>query len=74
MPARVIQEGYVKDKHKNLKCELLRAQEEVKRIQSLPRIIGQFMEMIEINNGIIGSTTGSNYYVRILSAINREQL
>lgn len=32
------------------------------------------MEMIDTNNGIVGSTTGSNYYVRILSTINRELL
>ncbi|CAA6668853.1 unnamed protein product [Spirodela intermedia] len=59
-----IQEEYVKDEQKNLKRELLRAQEEVKRIQS----------MVDQNNGIVGSTTGSNYYVRILSTINRELL
>ncbi|KAG6383029.1 hypothetical protein SASPL_157237 [Salvia splendens] len=69
-----IQEEYVKDELKNLKRELLRAQEEVKRIQSVPLVIGQFMEMVDQNNGIVGSTTGSNYYVRILSTINRELL
>jgi len=69
-----IQEEYVKDEHKNLKRELLRAQEEVKRIQSVPLVIGQFLEMIDTHTGIIGSTTGSNYYVRILSTINRELL
>jgi len=69
-----IQEEYVKDEHKNLKRELLRAQEEVKRIQSVPLVIGQFLEMIDTHTGIIGSTTGSNYYVRILSTINREEL
>ncbi|KAK9080762.1 hypothetical protein SSX86_000520 [Deinandra increscens subsp. villosa] len=35
-----IQEEYVKDEQKNLKCEVLRSQEEVKRIQSLPLLIG----------------------------------
>ncbi|KAI4968397.1 hypothetical protein ZWY2020_058052 [Hordeum vulgare] len=69
-----IQEEYVQDEQKNLKRELLRAQEEVKRIQSVPLVIGQFMEMVDGNNGIVGSTTGSNYYVRILSTINRELL
>lgn len=69
-----IQEEYVKEEQKNLKRELLRAQEEVKRIQSVPLVIGQFMEMVDTNNGIVGSTTGSNYYVRILSTINRELL
>jgi len=69
-----IQEDYIKDEQKNLKRELLRAQEEVKRIQSVPLVIGQFIEMVDQNNGIVGFTTGSNYYVRILSTINREIL
>jgi len=37
-------------------------------------VIGQFLEMIDANTGIVGSTTGSNYYVRILSTIDRELL
>lgn len=65
---------YIKEEQKNLKRELLRAQEEVKRIQSVPLVIGQFLEMVDANNGIVGSTTGSNYYVRILSTLNRELL
>eukprot|EP01100_Stratorugosa_tubuloviscum_P002943 TRINITY_DN16_c0_g1_i4.p1 TRINITY_DN16_c0_g1~~TRINITY_DN16_c0_g1_i4.p1 ORF type:complete len:425 (-),score=209.02 TRINITY_DN16_c0_g1_i4:180-1454(-) len=69
-----IQEEYIKDEQKNLKRELLRAKEEVKRIKSVPLIIGQFLEMVDENTGIVGSTTGSNYYVRVLSTINREQL
>ena len=69
-----IQEEYIKDEQKNLQRELLRAREEVKRIQSVPLVIGQFLEMIDSDNGIVGSTTGSNYYVRISSTINRELL
>ena len=69
-----VQEGYIKDEQKNLKKELLHAQEEIKRIQSVPLVIGQFLEAIDQNNGIVGSTTGSNYYVRILSTIDRELL
>ena len=70
----VLQEDYIKEEQRNLKRELLRAQEEVKRIQSVPLVIGQFLEMIDTNSGIVGSTTGSNYYVRILSTLNRELL
>ena len=69
-----IQEGYVKEETKSLRRELLRAQEEVKRIQSVPLVIGQFLEMVDENTGIVGSTTGSNYFVRILSTVNRELL
>ena len=68
------QEEYIKEEQRSLKRELLRAQEEVKRIQAVPLVIGQFLEMIDRNSGIIGSTTGSNYYVRILSTLNRELL
>jgi len=69
-----IQEEYIKDEHKNLKREFLRAKEEVKRIQSVPLVIGQFLEMIDANTCIVGSTTGSNFYVQMLSTINRELL
>ncbi|GAA5886100.1 hypothetical protein JCM6882_004265 [Rhodosporidiobolus microsporus] len=69
-----LQEDYIKDESRNLKRELLRAQEEVKRIQSVPLVIGQFLEPIDQNTGIVGSTTGSNYVVRILSTIDRELL
>ncbi len=41
-----IQEEYIKEEQQNLKRELLRAQEEVKRIQSVPLVIGQFLEMV----------------------------
>lgn len=35
---------------------------------------GQFLEAVDPNTGIVGSTTGSNYYVRILSTLDRELL
>lgn len=69
-----IQEEYIKDEQKNLKRELLRAKEEIKRIQSVPLVIGQFMEMIDQESGIVSSTTGQTYYVRVLSTLNRELL
>lgn len=69
-----LQEEYIKDEQKNLKRELIRAQEEVKRIQSVPLVIGQFLEPIDHATGIIGSTTGSSYVARILSTIDRELL
>jgi len=69
-----VQEEYIKDEMRNLRKEYLHAQEEVKRIQSIPLVIGQFLEAIDQNSAIVGSTTGSNYYVRILSTIDRELL
>ena len=35
------QEEYIKDEQRNLKKEYLHAQEEVKRIQSVPLVIGK---------------------------------
>ncbi|KAJ6260379.1 Paraplegin [Drechslerella dactyloides] len=72
----------------SLKRELVRAQEEIKRIQSVPLVIGQFMEAIDqkpyarwprkayvsSSTGIVQSSTGSNYVVRILSTLDRELL
>ena len=40
----------------------------------MPLVIGQFLEPIDQMTGIVGSTTGSNYVVRILSTIDRELL
>ena len=39
---------------------MLHAQEEIKRIQSVPLVIGQFLEAVDQNTGIVGSTTGFN--------------
>ncbi len=69
-----IREDYIKDEQKNLKREYIRAKEEVKRIQSVPLVIGQFVEMINENYAIISSTSGTNYMVRVLSTLNRELL
>ena len=41
-----IQEAYVKDELHSLQRELVRAKEEVKRIQAVPLVVGQFLELI----------------------------
>ena len=46
----------------------------MKRIQSVPLVIGQFLEMVDAEATSNASTAGSNYYVRILSTLNRELL
>ncbi|KAE9551384.1 hypothetical protein FO519_005392 [Halicephalobus sp. NKZ332] len=69
-----VMEDYIKLETRNLEKELLHAQEEVKRIQSVPLVIGQFLEAIDQDHAICGSTTGSNYYVRVLSILDRELL
>ena len=42
----------------------------MKRIQSVPLVIGQFIEMIDANYGIVSSTGGgSNFHVRVLRCV-----
>merc|ERR1711935_1273756 len=49
-----VQEEYIKDEMRNLRKEYLHAQEEVKRIQSIPLVIGQFLEAIDQFTAIDG--------------------
>lgn len=66
-----MQEEYIKDEQKNLKKEFLHAQEEVKRIQSIPLVIGQFLEAVDQNTAIVGSTTGkrTDLYIIVLFTV-----
>lgn len=43
-----------------LKYELMYAEEEVKRVQSVPRVIGQFLEAVDQHHAIVQSTTGES--------------
>ena len=69
-----LQEGYLKEEYGNLKRELVRAQEEVKRIKAVPLLLGQFLEPIDSSTAIVASTSGSNHIVKILSTVDQEQL
>ena len=69
-----IQEDYLKEDQKNLRRELVRAKEEIKRIKAVPLILGQFVEMVDEYYGLTSSTAGTTYYVRILSTLDREKL
>jgi 26S proteasome regulatory subunit T3 len=37
-------------------------------------MIGQFNEMIDTHYGVVNSTAGSTYFVRVLSTLDREKL
>uniref|UniRef100_A0A2K1ZVY6 AAA+ ATPase domain-containing protein n=1 Tax=Populus trichocarpa TaxID=3694 RepID=A0A2K1ZVY6_POPTR len=52
---------------------LVHGKEEIKRIQSVPLAVGQFINMVDENNAIVKSSTGyKEYLVWVLSTINRE--
>jgi len=45
----------------------------VKRIQSVPLVIGQFLEAVDQNNGIVGSTTGTGItQMNILHCVHKK--
>lgn len=69
-----LQEEFIKDEQRNLRRELLRAQDEVKRIKAIPLLVGQFYEAIDENFAVASATgTGSNI-VRIMSTVDKEKL
>ncbi|KAF5141135.1 26s proteasome regulatory subunit 6 [Vairimorpha ceranae] len=69
-----IREEYVRKEIEILKREERHAKEEINRVKSVPFIMGQFLEPIDSNTAIVGSTAGSNYVVKILSTVDRELL
>lgn len=69
-----IQENYIKEETLNLKMQYSRSKEEIKTIRGTPLMIGQFVEMVDENYGLIQGSQGTNYCVRVLSTINREDL
>lgn len=69
-----IQEELIKDEVKHLRVELKRAADEIKRIQAVPLLIGQFLEPIDESTGIVSTTSGSTHIVKILSTLDKEAL
>src|SRR5438132_396798 len=61
-----IQEEFIKEEMKNLRREIIRAREEIKRIQSVPLAVGSFSEVIDADHAII-THGGETRLVRILS-------
>jgi 26S proteasome regulatory subunit T3 len=57
-----------------LLMEEVAAKTEVRRIQSVPLVVGQFLEMIDASRAVVSSSNGSNTFVRVLSVLDREQL
>eukprot|EP01029_Cantina_marsupialis_P012896 TRINITY_DN2853_c0_g2_i1.p1 TRINITY_DN2853_c0_g2~~TRINITY_DN2853_c0_g2_i1.p1 ORF type:complete len:232 (-),score=70.87 TRINITY_DN2853_c0_g2_i1:937-1632(-) len=69
-----IQTEYVKDETKNLRKEKIRSTEELKKLTATPLLIGNFNEMVDENHCVVSATSGSTYYARVLSTIDREEL
>lgn len=57
-----------------LKKEEHAAKREVKRIQAVPLTLGQFVEAIDKDRAIVQGSSGTQYAVRVLSTLDREEL
>jgi 26S proteasome regulatory subunit T3 len=69
-----ILKNYFEEDIDTLKKQLLIFQNEISRFQSVPLIVGQLIEKMDNNSCIVGSTTGNNYLVRIISSIDHSKL
>jgi 26S proteasome regulatory subunit T3 len=67
-----IKEEYIKDELRYLRREFVRAQDEVKSIQSVPLLVGNFVEMIDADYAVIDSNSPS--LVRVMRTIDRHLL
>ncbi|KAI5190970.1 26S proteasome regulatory subunit T3 [Nematocida minor] len=69
-----LKEKYILEEIKSLKKEFLKSQQAIERVKSVPLIMGHFLEAIDSDTAIIGSTAGSNSIVKVLSTVNKELL
>ena len=57
-----------------LQREEIASKIEIQRIQAVPLVVGQFLEMVDQDHAIVSSSAGSNVFVRVLSTLDREKL
>lgn len=69
-----IRKEYISNEIDILRRQLARAKEEIKRVKSVPLLMGQFLELIDKNTAIVSSTAGSNSIVKMLSTVEKEAL
>ena len=72
--ATILLKNFFLDEYKNYKKELLKKQHELLYFQSVPLVVGQFVEQVESKKGLVNSSNGNNYLVNIISTIEDEQL
>ncbi|KCZ82094.1 hypothetical protein H312_00368 [Anncaliia algerae PRA339] len=70
----LLKEKLIKEELVYLEEEVLRAKEEIKRVKSIPLIMGQFLEIIDNKTAIIMSTAGMHSVVNLLSTVDKSLL
>lgn len=69
-----IQTEFVQEEKLSLRREIIKSRDEIMKIKAVPLVIGHFNEMIDHNNAIVSASSGNNYYVKVLSILERESL
>jgi 26S proteasome regulatory subunit T3 len=62
------------DEFKNLQKQILLKQNEIYQFQSVPLVVGQFVERIDSRKALVNSSNGSNYLVHVLSTLQKKKL
>lgn len=70
----ILKESCTLEAIKSLEKERQRSHDLLERVKSPPLIMGNFLEAIDSENVIIGSTAGTNSLVKVLSTVNKELL
>ena len=70
----MLRESYIRKEIQALERELVKVKEEIKRVKSIPLIMGQFLEAVDNETAIVMSTAGMHSVVKILSTVDRELL
>ena len=53
-----LQQDYIKDEQRHLKRELVRGREELKRLRTVPLVVGHFNEMVGDDYAVVATTSG----------------
>lgn len=69
-----LEKDCVTEDYLTLKKEYVLAQEEVKRIQSVPLLVGRFHEMVDKDYAVVNVSDNTTAYVRVLSTVDRTLL
>lgn len=69
-----VREKYIQEEHRAQKREQMHAREETKRLRAVPLLIGQFLEAVDSNYGIVTTTACQTNYVRVQYTIDRQLL
>ena len=66
--------NFLRLEQEQLKEKIGQMHSEIKRVQHVPLLVGQFQELIDENHAIVQGMGGVSFYVRILDTINKELL